>query len=338
MKSLNDYTLEDLVQDESFQRYIRDGSEVDRVIWEEFLKRHPEKKQMFNEAKAIIAQLYVRMPPLEFSHKLNEFRSVIEAGKTERRHRPTGTKPVRRYAVAAVVAAIIFVPLLLIINKMPIQKTEVIANLEYSTGKRQRSNLILKDSTRIKMNAQSSLTYPENFSNDRREVYLKGEAFFDVKRDENRPFIVHVGDLEVRVLGTSFNIRFYPKEETLDVSLVSGKVDVIRNDSIKLSLTPNTEAILNRSTGQLTKSSFDPYFKLAWKENIIRFNKASFKEIVIVLERWYDVQFIYDQNISSEGFTGEFENMSLENILLGIGHSLGFEFEIEGQQIKIFTK
>ena len=337
MRNLNDYTLEDLVQDESFQRFIRDESEVDRVIWEEFLKLHPEKEQIFNEAKAIIDHLYVKIPPSEFNLELKKFRSAIEADKARtRRRQPSGA--VRRYVVAVGIAIIICVPLLLVINKTPLNKPEIAASVERSTARGQRAAFILKDSTTIKLNAQSSLTYPERFSNDSRQVYLKGEAFFNVNRDEKRPFIVHVGDLDVKVLGTSFNIRFYPDEETLDISLVSGKVDVIKNDSVKLTLTPNMEAVLDLATGQLTKSSFDPYFKLAWKENIIRFNKASFEEIVTVLERWYDVQFIYDQNISAEGFTGEFENMSLQKILSGIGHSLGFEFEIEGRKIKIFTK
>ena len=337
MKNLDDYTLEDLVQDESFQRYVRDGSEADQVIWEEFLKLHPEKEQMLNEAKTIIDRLYAKIPPAEFNHELKKFRSIIEANKDEVTLQ-RNPKPAWGYAVAAFVASIVLVPLLVIIIKVSTQEPEVISNVERNTSKGQRATLFLKDSTTIKMNAQSSLIYPERFSDDLREVYLRGEAFFEVERDENRPFIVHAGDLDVKVLGTSFNIRFYPEEETLDVSLVSGKVEVIRDDSVKLTLTPNTEAILVRSTGQLTKSSFDPHLKLAWKEDVIRFDKASFQEIVTVLERWYNVQFIYDQNISSAGFTGEFENMSLENILSGIGHSLGFEFEIEGRQVRIFTK
>ncbi len=337
MKNLKDYTLEDLVQDESFQRYIRDGSEADRVIWEEFLKLYPEKEQMLHEAKAVIDRLYVKIPPQEFSEELMKFRSVIETDKAAINPKPA-TKSIWRYTAAATIAAIVLIPLLMTINKTPVREPEAISNIERSTAKGQRAKLMLKDSTTIKMNTQSSLIYPDRFSANSREVYLKGEAFFDVKRDESRPFIVHVGNLDVRVLGTSFNIRFYPEEETLDVSLVSGKVEVVRNDSVKLTLSPNTEAVLNRSTGQLTKASFDPYYKLAWKENIIRFNKASFEEIVKELERWYGVEFIYDQRIVSDGFTGEFENMSLENILSGISHSLGFEFEIEGQQIKIFTK
>lgn len=335
MKKLSDYTLEDFVQDESFQRYIRDGSDADKVIWEEYLKLYPEKEKTLNEAKAIIDRLFVKISPVEFNHELEKFRSILEANKTG--NKPENGTKFLRFAVAASVSAIVIVSLLLIVNTVFTPKPEVISIIERSTEKGQRSNLILKDSTRIKMNAQSSLRFPKKFSDDIKEVYLEGEAFFDVKRDENRPFIVHVGDLDVKVLGTSFNIRYYPNEETLDISLVSGKVEVIRNGNVELTLTPNTEAILARSTGQLTKSSFDPYFKLAWKEDIIRFNKASFDEIVAVLERWYNVRFTY-QNISSNGFTGEFENMSLENILLGIGHSLEFEFEIEGQQVKILKK
>ncbi|MDN5210459.1 FecR family protein [Fulvivirgaceae bacterium BMA12] len=337
MKNLKDYTLEDLVQDESFQRYVRDGSEADRVIWEEFLKLYPEKEQMLQEGKAVIDQLYVKIPPQEFSEELTRFRSVIEADKTIKTGKPS-TKSTWRYVAAAAISAIVLIPLLITTNKTSVREPDAISNIERSTAKGQRAKLLLKDSTMVKMNTQSSLIYPGTFAADSREVYLKGEAFFDVKRDENRPFIVHVGNLDVRVLGTSFNIRFYPEEETLDVSLVSGKVEVIRNDSVKLTLSPNTEAVLNRSTGQLTMASFDPYYKLAWKENIIRFNKASFEEIVNELEHWYGVEFIYDQHIVSDGFTGEFENMSLENILSGISHSLGFEFEIKGQQIKIFTK
>ena len=186
------------------------------------------------------------------------------------------------------------------------------------------------------MNSESSIRYPKDFKKDLREIYLDaGEAFFEVSEDLTRPFIVHVDNLTVKVLGTSFNVKSYPAEDKLEVSLLSGRVEILRDGKLENYLTPNTEIQLTKSTGELLKSTFDPSLKLAWKDNIIKFDKTPLPEVISVLERWYDVKIKYEKTVGVKRFTGEFKNMSLENILNGMSH-LGFNYSIKEREIKIY--
>ena len=337
MKSLNDYTLEDFTLDESFQRYARDGSETDRVIWEEYLRLHPEKAKLINEAKSVINKVYVNISPKEFNYELDKFKSIVEANKVNRDF-VVYKKSNWKYAVAASVTAVLFISVFALLYRIN-KKVDRIEIVEHHTEERQQKNIVLADQSKVRINAATTISYPKEFARNKREVYLDGEAFFEVEKDVNRPFIVHLGELDVRVLGTSFNVRHYQDEEQLEVALLTGKVEIIRDNQVLLSLTPKDEAIYDKASGNITKNSFDPNIKLAWTSNTIKFDKASFDEIVQVLERYYRVEIIYDQSIDSDGFTGEFDaaSMSLEHILEGLGHSLGFNFTIDNQQIKIST-
>lgn len=340
MKRIQEYTLQDLVLDESFQRYVRDGSDMDRAFWEEYLLQNPEKEDLITDSKKVLNQIYEVLPSGEFEEELEKFVSIVEADKSVFIE-PKKTRSFSYYAIAASVSAIILVALFWVFSSELApsgNNTEVVSIVERSTERGQRSNLVLKDGTKIKLNSQSFLTYPKNFEKDLREVHVTGEAFFEVKRDEDRPFLVHMGDVSLKVLGTSFNVRAYPDENKLKVSLATGKVEVIRNGVVEATLTPNREAVYDRFSGRVTTAQFDPRFTLAWKEDKIKFQKATFTEIVNVLERWYDVSFSYDEAIEVKDFTGEFENMALEDILKGMQHSLNFKYEINGKKVKLFTK
>src|SRR5439155_2315167 len=97
--------------------------------------------------------------------------------------------------------------------------------------------LLLPDSTQVWLNAASSLEFPEAFQSGKREVYLVGEAFFDVKHAENRPFIIHTGNVTTRVVGTAFNIKGYPDQPDVIVSVKRGKVQVSKNEKLVATLT-----------------------------------------------------------------------------------------------------
>ncbi len=339
MKRIEEYTVYDLVLDESFQRFVRDDSDVDKAFWEEYQTQYPEKKQLISEARKILGEVYETLPTEEFEQELEKFISIVEADKTTR-IAPQGRVGVNYYAVAASVTAILLVALVWLFSRQFIQTpqpVEVVSIVERSTERGQRSNLVLKDGTKIKLNAQSLLSYPKRFEKNLREVHVTGEAFFEVMKDEKRPFIVHMGDVSLKVLGTSFNVRAYPDENKLKVSLATGKVEIMRNGKVETTLTPNLEAVYDRQSRDIEVLAFDPRLTLAWKENIIRFRRANFTEIVDVLQKWYDVDISYDEAMEVKDFTGEFENMSLEEILKGMQHTLNFDYLIVGKKVQLFT-
>ncbi len=201
----------------------------------------------------------------------------------------------------------------------------------------QKLTIKLSDGSTVKINSGSTLKYPESFKHDRREVYLEGEAFFEVQRDENRPFIVHSKKLETIVLGTSFNIRAYKEDEKVEVAVVTGKVKVKRestdNDS-EVVLLPSEMVIVDKL--EMEKIEFTPEKVISWKDNIIHFEKASFEEVTKILERWYGVTFIMETGGVKGRFEGSFQNLSLEEVLKGLNYTTKFDFKIEGDIVRIY--
>lgn len=209
-----------------------------------------------------------------------------------------------------------------------------------SNPKGQKSTIVLPDGSKVKLNSDSYLEYRENFRSER-EVRLVGEAFFDVVHDSAHPFIVHSGDVTIRVLGTSFNVQAFPFEESMSVAVVTGRV-FVENASAGFSsrqgvLLPREMVRIDHKTGTFEKGIYDPEAMLAWKDGILTFDKASFNEIVDRLERWYGVKFVIKRTRPiTRGFTGRYENPSLKLVLEGMSFSSEFKFEIKGDTVVIY--
>ncbi|MCF6405827.1 DUF4974 domain-containing protein [Chitinophaga filiformis] len=167
--------------------------------------------------------------------------------------------------------------------------------------------LLLADGTEVWLNATSRLRFPFNFSGDKREVYLDGEAFFQVAKSDSKPFIVHTGQTDIEVLGTSFNVNAYNNEITR-TSLVSGAI-VARADGKEVRLRPGQEAVYKTDQGY-NVHSFDESEVLAWMKGVYVFHNTSLQEIAQVLERWYGVKVVFDNKaLAGKKFTGGLEKL-----------------------------
>ena len=205
-----------------------------------------------------------------------------------------------------------------------------------SNPKGQKSLIILPDGTRIILNSESYIEYHQNFAQER-QVKLVGEAFFEVVRDTLHPFLVNSGGVMVRVLGTSFNIKAFPSDDSMSVAVVTGKVMVEKEGSERDVLLPTEMVRINHKTGVFKKSNYDPDEWIAWKDDILSFNKASFPEIVERLERWYGVKFVIRRSAPiTDGFTGHYKNPSLKVVLEGMSFSSDFKFTIKGDSVMIY--
>jgi transmembrane sensor len=199
----------------------------------------------------------------------------------------------------------------------------------------QKMTIVFPDGTFVKLNSESTISYPEEFSKECREVTLVGEAYFDVAHYDDWPFIVKSEDTETMVLGTEFNVTAYPEEENLIIALVSGSVHVRTQGEQSVMLEPMQMATVKNKEQDLMVSDFDLLQVTGWKDNMIVFKKATFLEIQNTLERWYGVKIFYDDIPRFEGgYTGDFTDESLETILNGIS-SNKFDFEIEGKKVYI---
>jgi transmembrane sensor len=218
-------------------------------------------------------------------------------------------------------------------------KLEPIPAIIYKqTNRGEKSTVTLDDETVVNLNAGSRIWYSQAFGkNGRREVFLEGEAFFEVARDTLRPFQIHTGSIETTVLGTSFNINAYHPEEAVTVSVVTGKVEVRQAQQamppVYLVADEQAEYSVNEST--LRKRLFDYQKVLSWKEGTLYFKNASFEEVITTLERWYGVNIEVKRQDIKDGFSGTYTNRSLKSVLNGIGFVQHFDYEIKGNKVII---
>ncbi|CAM4321992.1 FecR family protein [Zobellia nedashkovskayae] len=179
----------------------------------------------------------------------------------------------------------------------------------------ERKQVTLPDHSIITLNSGAQLKFPEVFTDDRREVWVEGEAYFDITKDAERPFKVHANGFTIEVLGTKFNVN--DKGETNTVSLESGKVQVTLEDSgDKIQLLPKEELIWNNKTGEVVKRSFDVGKKTAWKDNILVLSELPLKEALTDINTFYGVEFVLnDSLIGHKEINGAFENQSLTDFI-----------------------
>lgn len=216
--------------------------------------------------------------------------------------------------------------------------------IEKSTSRGQKSYIVLKDGSKVTINAESKILFDKEFGITNRDITLEGEAYFEVAKNKDLPFNVTVNSITTTALGTSFNINAYEDEPYLAISLVSGKVEVVNkknkkdSDNEKVFLEPGQVYRASNAEDQITEViPFDNKRVVAWKDNILYFDNTEMKELISEVERWYDVKIIVVNPNRMAGIqgTGQFDNESLENVLRVLSYSLKFDYERDGNQVEI---
>lgn len=210
------------------------------------------------------------------------------------------------------------------------EKVEVINR---QTQRGQKSIVMLSDGSKVTLNSLSKISYPKYFTDSSRVIHLEGEAFFEVSKDQKRPFTVVANGVETTALGTSFNIN--SRSEVQKVFLTTGKVLVSSKNSDQHILKPGEGVEVNPENGKSKKFEFDTEKILGWKNGIIYFEDSSMKEIITVLELWYDVKIELEKPLKGKRYTGKFDNESLRNVLESISFALDFDFIMNGKNVKI---
>ncbi len=165
--------------------------------------------------------------------------------------------------------------------------------------------LVLADGTKVFLNSGSEIRYPAMFRGKRREVLLKGEAWFEVAKDSGREFLVHAGAMDVKVLGTSFNVKAYEKLETVATTLVEGSVE-IACDGESFRIVPGEQFVYDKNSREANVMMVDTELYTSWKDGYYKFRQATLKEIMTTLSLWYGLNVFY-QNESAKHveFTGK---------------------------------
>jgi hypothetical protein len=190
---------------------------------------------------------------------------------------------------------------------------------ELQIGKGEEYQLVLSDGTRVWLNSESRLKFPVQFVDNRREVILEGEAFFEVTKNPNAPFIVKTGSMDIEVLGTSFNVSAYKDEASIQTTLLEGKVKVSSNieQSLEQILKPNEQAIFSKSNNQFEIIEVNAALYASWREGVFVFDEENLDDILRKLSRWYDINvFFQSEEVRAYQFSGKLPRFKNCNELL----------------------
>lgn len=211
--------------------------------------------------------------------------------------------------------------------------------IEVSTSTGQIILKVLPDGTKVWLNAQSTLIYPETFG-ETREVRLQGEGFFDVADDKDHPFIVHADDIQIRVLGTAFNIKSYPGDPSIATTLVRGKVLIEQNRAqTRVELEPNQQAVFSHALNDITLHRVDANRFSSWTNGSLIFEDDRVYDVFRTLERWYGVSIDVkeDSNLDCR-LTARIDKESLAETLELLKSITGISYSITGGEVRIDGK
>ncbi len=201
----------------------------------------------------------------------------------------------------------------------------------------QKITTILPDGTRVKLNTDSKIVAPTSFTENVRKVILKGEAFFEVTRNESKPFIIETEKMEIMVLGTSFIVSAYDDESVNSVSVKSGKVEVKgTNANRSIQLTQN-EATFYQGGAEMKKSEITkPDYVFGWIDQKLLFDNHSIEEVLDRISRWYGVEIDLRKRLEQQKrYTASFENPTLKQVMDILAFVYDFDYEINGNELII---
>ena len=209
-----------------------------------------------------------------------------------------------------------------------------------------RSNILLSDGTKVWLNAGSRLIFPQKFSGKNRKVFLKGEAYFDVFKNKEIPFVVSSENMNVTVHGTQFNVRNNDADKEIEVVLVEGAVSLKENGALnflgkEINLIPNQKAVYNKSDKTTSvESKVDVAYYISWKEGLLEFNRESIMNVFNRLSRFYNVSFVTESNIElNRKISGKLDlKESLEEVLKVVSDAASVTFRIEKDKVFVTNK
>ncbi len=245
------------------------------------------------------------------------------------------------YKVAVVAAIVILTGSILYIQKTrngaPNTGT---AYQDYATEPGKNLKLKLTDGSFIQLNGGSSIRFAEQFTKDKREVWLEGEAYCEIAKDKSRPFIVNVGDYKVEVLGTTFNVNSYKEDEYFTVALIEGRVKVCQKQKDSVFLNPGKVLSINKQTNKYSQYDINVEKSTGWKEKKYTFKNTPLDLVLKKMERRYGVIFeTGDIDVSKFKVNATFDDDPLPTIIDAIEYGTGLKLVVEeNNRIKIYQQ
>jgi len=359
--------IEDLLADESFIKYCKKSSAEDVAFWENYILENPDRRLLLEDAKERFVQVFNALAEADLAEqetRLIKGLNLLESApmiQMEGFEKKKSRNIISMLVKVTSAAAILILAVLFTINYFGIGKNKGTKTFLAAYG--ERKNIQLPDGSYVILNAGSKIEINASFAVSTRDVFLEGEAFFDVKHNEKLPFIVHTCAMDIKALGTAFNVKAYLNEKITETSLIRGLIEVTlkeidnrkmllypnqkikweqpftKGDDAKVPKVENGDALI--ATDNLVKKLLvtdDGDIKeIAWKENKLIFEDELFSDIAVLLERWYGVQIEFmDDTIRNYRFTGTFNKENINTVLNFLKESRTFNYDIEaGETLKI---
>ena len=277
----------------------------------------------------------------EEATRLRILESITQTIREKDRQKDSRVRRWRAWNIAAVILLVIGSVYIFMFRTTSIENSEQppIATITKVSKIGQRLTFTLGDGTYVKLNAGSSLSFPQTFNGQSREVILSGEGYFNVTENPDQPFIIRSEGLQTTVLGTSFNISASQDNDMVAVTVESGSVEVtdISNTEMTQVLTSGNQAIFNKRDSNLEVKNVSVEKFLSWKDGIIFLDGTTIYEATKILSKWYDVTFEFEnEDIGHCAISGKFNATALESILENIRFMVGIDYEIiDGKKVLI---
>ncbi|MDR1381213.1 MAG: DUF4974 domain-containing protein [Tannerella sp.] len=268
----------------------------------------------------------------------NRFRRTVAGYETAERRKKNRIQVLRYAASVALLMACSLGMYMLGGKNAKNEQAETI--IHQTVVRNDKTAVVLPDGTKVWLNKDSKLSYPENFADKRRAVTLDGEGFFDVVRNESSPFIVETGGMTVKVLGTEFDVKSHAGAAVSEITLLSGNVEVsLKNNADPIALLPNQKISYNRQTDIHRIESIDAAEYALWKNEKLVMNNEELGTIFRKMARWYDVDIAYDHTLPLKAhYSITITDEPKEEILRLLSVITPIKYELENDKIIIKRK
>jgi len=335
----------------------RDQRELLKEYWEKDKGEHETNSAMFKKVMEKIKTSHPDRPDVTLSSASDTPNEPVRPRKIPR---------AARYSVAAAVLLTIGATAYFFRPARNNRESVALRWMQKTTHPTKKDQLTLSDGTIVTLNSATTIKYPDHFGDSTREVYLEGEAYFDVSKDPVHPFIIHTDKMNIRVLGTSFNVKSYQSEPLGEASLINGSIEVTLNDrpSDRIILKPKEKLIVQNNGSMKKAATPNPspsdttshkttrysltnltYFhntaatvvETSWVENKLVFSEKDFIDLSGQLERWYGVHIRFaNDRVKHYNFTGFFEKETLPEALDALKMIEQFNYKITDSTVYIY--
>lgn len=352
-------TDEALLADESFINYCLGRNDADITMWTKIIQDNPAETARIDELRTIVLLTSRGIQNIELKNQIAELGRKIDLSEEEAAATGSAQKSRSIKWVPAAAACLVLIAGAAIFYLVSTGTRPVASALSYTTQPGEKKALILPDGSKVIMNADSKLFVDAGFGEKERCIRLDGEAFFDVAHDASKPFIVQTSRMDIKVLGTAFNVNAYAADDLFEASLIRGSIELsLKKEHKTLTLRPNEKYVLRETRPEAAKAvGSDPgsgktgvqvpalvrvskvdtsIVEVSWTVNRIAFMDEPFGDVLKKLERWYGIHItVTDSSLMDNLYTGSFRNESIDDVLSALQFSKPFTYKKQDNDIII---